>query len=176
MKIRTARRRMAVTAVLGAALGTTLAMVTLPASAAVSDGYISGTGSFRNDWSDETVQAGYFAQSNAACLWQKVLWAEGLLTNSEVDGDFGSKTIARTKTLQSRWHIPVTGKADKATFNRAGGRLSLVSGSIANGKRLVLEYRGAAQEFTVRRNESGRHAFHLDGSWKTAAYKQRTCN
>jgi hypothetical protein len=175
MTIRAARPRLAIAAVVGTALGATLAVGTLPASAAVSDGYVSGSGSFRNDWSDETVHANYYPRSNAACLWQKILWAEGLLTNSEVDGAFGSKTVARTRSLQSRWGIPATGKANNATFTKAAGRLAFVSGSIANGKRLELKYNGAAHDFTVRRNERGRHGFYLDGGWKAAAYKQRTC-
>ncbi|MER5551639.1 peptidoglycan-binding domain-containing protein [Streptomyces sp. NPDC002793] len=175
MAIRTAGPRLTAAAVLGAALGATLAVGTLPASAAASNGYVSGSGSFRNDWSDETVHAGYYPRSNAACLWQKVLWAEGLLTNSEVDGAFGSKTTARTRSLQSRWGIPVSGKADKSTFSKAAGRLTRTSGTTADGKRLELKYQGAAHHFTVRRNELGRHGFYLDGAWKTATYKQRTC-
>ncbi|MFF9804915.1 Tat pathway signal protein [Streptomyces coeruleorubidus] len=175
MTMRTARPRLSIAAVLGTALGATLAVGTLPASAAVSDGYVSGSGAFRNDWSDESVHAGYYPRSNAACLWQKVLWAEGLLTESEVDGAFGGETSFRTRTLQSRWGIPATGKADNYTFNHAAGRLSFASGSTADGKRLELTYKGAAHHFTVRRNEQGRHGFYLDGSWKAAAYKQRTC-
>lgn len=174
MTIRTAVPRAAVAVVVGT-LGATLALGTPPASAAVSDGYVSGSGAFRNDWSDETVHAGYYPRSNAACLWQKVLWAEGLLGNSEVDGSFGSKTRARTGQLQSRWGIPTSGKADKATFTEAAGRLRFASGSTADGKRLELTYRGAAHRFTVRRDERGRHGFHLDGGWKAASYKKRTC-
>ncbi|MCX2927055.1 peptidoglycan-binding domain-containing protein [Streptomyces sp. NEAU-W12] len=175
MTIRTARPRLAVAAVLGTTLGAVLAVGTLPASAAVSDGYVSGSGSFRNDWSDETVHADYYPRSNAACLWQKILWAEGLLADSEVDGAFGSRTVARTRSLQSRWGTPATGKADNFTFTRAAGRLAFVSGTIASGKRLELKYNGAAHDFTVRRDERGRHGSHLDGGWKAAAYKQRTC-
>ncbi|MFF5983226.1 peptidoglycan-binding protein [Streptomyces olindensis] len=175
MTMRTARPRLSIAAVLGATLGATLAVGTLPASAAVSDGYISGSDGFRNDWSDESVHAGSFAQSNAACLWQKVLWAEGLLANSEVDGAFGGKTTSRTRSLQSRWGIAVTGKADNPTFSHAAGRLSFSSGSTADGKRLELTYQGAAHHFTVRRDEHGRHGFYLDGGWKAATYKTRTC-
>ncbi|GHD11861.1 hypothetical protein GCM10010313_35470 [Streptomyces violarus] len=174
MTIRTARPRLAI-AVLGTALGATLAVGTLPASAAVSDGYVSGAGGYRDDWSDETVHANYFPRSNAACLWQKVLWAEGLLTNSEVDGAFGSKTAWQTGKLQSRWGIPTSKKADRNTFTKAAGRLKFVSGSTASGKRLELKYDGLVNDFTVRRNEHGRHGFYLDGGWKAAAYKLRTC-
>ncbi|MFF8014258.1 peptidoglycan-binding protein [Streptomyces sp. NPDC007929] len=175
MTIRTPRRRLTVVAVLGTALGAVLAMSTTPASAASSDGYISGSGGFRNDWSDEFVSSG--ARSNAVCMWQKILWAEGLLSNPEVDGVFGGKTVQRTRTLQSRWHVSPTGKADNTTFTAAAApaRLKYVSGSTGSGKRLVLKYDGFDHDFNLVRNERGRYEFHLDGAWKPGTYKKRTC-
>src|SRR5690606_29273737 len=72
------------------------------ASANVNDGYVSGSGAFGDDWDDEgTLGQGYPATySNATCLWQKVLYADGYLSTAQVDGVFGSTTWAATYNWQ----------------------------------------------------------------------------
>ncbi|MFE9023090.1 peptidoglycan-binding domain-containing protein [Streptomyces sp. NPDC007808] len=165
-------------AVMSAAVGATPALGASPASAAVSDGYVSGGGSFNNDWGDEgPVSTSAYSRSNAACLWQKILWAEGLLKESRISGNFSSETRVATKKLQSRWNITTTGKADPKTFNTAGkpGRLKYVSGSTASGRELTLKYQGGAHEFTVKRNDKGRYGFYADGAWRSAAYRSLSC-
>jgi hypothetical protein len=181
MTIRTSRPRLATAvtgAVMSATIGATLALGASPASASASSGYVSGGGHFQDDWGDEgTVSTSAYSTSNVACLWQKVLWAEGLYTESKINGHFSTETRISTQRLQSRWHISTTGKADQATFNTAAthGRLRFVSGSTANGKVLTLKYQGIAHHFTLHRNTDGRYVFYADGDWRSARYRGSSC-
>lgn len=96
------RKRFVPIAVAAAVLGGA-AVSTTPASANTSDGYISGTGDWTNDWSDEgPISASSYSYSNAAAGWQAILWADEYLTSTtEIDCRFGSTTTGATKQWQT---------------------------------------------------------------------------
>ncbi|QXE35780.1 peptidoglycan-binding protein [Streptomyces sp. GMY02] len=153
------------------ALGLNVAMTT-SASANINDGYISGSGAFADDWDDEgTLARGYpGTYSNATCLWQKVLYADGYLLNSEVDGVFGTTTEAATSNWQRARGLEPDGIVGKLTFAKAGDKLRDLTG---DGK--VETYDGSSVDITVVRNSSGRYEFSEGISTHVASYTSRTC-
>ncbi|MFD7684845.1 peptidoglycan-binding protein [Streptomyces sp. NPDC059781] len=154
------------------ALGLDISAAT-SASANINDGYVSGSGAFADDWDDEgTLAQGYpGTYSNATCLWQKVLYADGYLSTSEVDGVFGSTTHAATYTWQYDRGLEADGIVGKKTFTRAGNRLRDQTG---DGK--VDTYAGSRYDITVVRNSSGRYAFSEGAATHVASYTSRTCS
>ncbi|MCT2279363.1 peptidoglycan-binding protein [Micromonospora chalcea] len=95
------------------------------ASASASAGYISGVDAVTDDWGDEgTLSTTSYANSGAVGLWQKVLVADGLMSTVDVDCSFGPKTLAATKTWQSRNGLTADGKVGPATFGKADNRLT----------------------------------------------------
>ncbi|MET9558304.1 peptidoglycan-binding protein [Streptomyces sp. NPDC006645] len=178
MSIRKALTRLgagtaAVTVMLTLGLGTT------PASANVNDGYISGAGTLFDDWGDEgTVSRYSHASSNAACLWQQVLWAEGYGHNFEIDGIFGPTTESRTKSLQRRWGLADDGIVGKNTWSKAGENLGY--GQLVNdgpNRQYRMRYTGDSDDFVLYRGETGRHGFYelANENWRVAGYNSRTC-
>ncbi|MFC4145811.1 peptidoglycan-binding domain-containing protein [Micromonospora mangrovi] len=96
-----------------------------PAVASASAGYISGVDAVTDDWGDEgTLSTTSYANSAAVGLWQQVLVADGLMSNLDVDCSFGPKTLAATKTWQSRNNLDADGKVGPATFGKADNRLT----------------------------------------------------
>ncbi|AZM58938.1 MULTISPECIES: peptidoglycan-binding domain-containing protein [unclassified Streptomyces] len=142
------------------------------ASANVNDGYVSGSGAFGDDWDDEgTLGQGYPATySNATCLWQKVLYADGYLSTAQVDGVFGSTTWAATYNWQHDRNLEADGIVGKKTFTRAGDRLRDQTG---DGK--VDTYDGTKYDISVSRDSSGRYTFAQGGRNHVASYTKRTC-
>ncbi len=142
------------------------------ASANVNDGYISGSGAFGDDWDDEgTLGQGYPATySNATCLWQKVLYADGYLSTAQVDGVFGTTTDAATYNWQYDRGLEADGIVGKKTFTKAGNRLRDQTG---DGK--VDTYHGSRYDITVVRDSAGRYRFSEGGTTRIASYGDRTC-
>ncbi|WP_234046699.1 peptidoglycan-binding domain-containing protein [Streptomyces adelaidensis] len=190
MSLRTTTIRVA-TAVIGSLMAVTLAVSASPASASTSDGYISGGGDFTNDWGDEgTLSQSSYAKSNATCLWQQILWAEGAKEQngtafdaSDIDGDFGPNTDYATRNLQDRWPLRyVDGKVGNGTWGYADSKLSFYDYAYEyafGGK--ILSYSGAARSFYLVRAENGRYVFwegstNDNGNYRFAAYKSRTCS
>lgn len=180
------RTRRILTTFTGAALAGTLALSSTPASAKASDGWVRGYGAWSDDWADEGTLSGSSAGhgiSNATCLWQKILWAEGVhkgggkkFALSDVNGKFGSATKAATKNLQYRYDLGADGIVGPATFGRVDVNLSYSSGSTASGKKLYLTYLGAAHNFSIVRNADGKYTFKdRAGKWRQAGYNYRTC-
>lgn len=184
MNFRTSRGRLAAAAV-GAAVAGTLALGASPASASASSGYINGSGTHGNDWTDEgTLSSSSYAKSNATCLWQKILVAEGVdrgpgnprdFDGPDVDGDFGKMTAYASAQLQRRWGVAHDSKIGKATWTKANARLKYVSGSTAAGKTLKLKYAGSKGTFAVTRNTNGHYTFTQDGGSQLASYTKRGC-
>lgn len=190
MTFRSSRSRLA-TAVVTAAVVGALAISASPASASTSDGYISGGGDFTNDWGDEgTLSQSSYAKSNATCLWQQILWAEGAKEQngtaydaSDIDGDFGPNTDYATRNLQDRWPLRyVDGKVGNETWGYADSKLSFYDYAYEyafGGK--ILRYSGAVRSFYLVRAENGRYVFwegstNDNGNYRFAAYKSRTCS
>ncbi len=158
-----------------------------PASAALSDGYVRGYDTFVGDWGDEGELAHGLLKnnnSNAVCLWQKVLWAEGAtekdlsrFDESDIDGHFGANTEYATKSLQARWNLSMDGVVGKATFGRADDYLRFSSGSDDRGQVLNLVYRGRDWSFSVRRDSNGIYSFYDGGGTRrNAGYDYNTCD
>jgi hypothetical protein len=193
MNSRTARARLAAGAVAALTAGA-LAVSASPASAKFSDGYFRGYDKFSDDWDDEG-ELGYYDvggrvsdDSNAVCLWQKILWAEGArkihrapempkFKQSDVDGLFDWDSYYATQDLQKRWGLGVDGAAGKKTLGKADSNLTKTGGSTARGKKLELTYHGKEHKFSVVRNAEGKYSFRDgDDKWRIAGYDYRTCN
>ncbi|MEU0675828.1 peptidoglycan-binding domain-containing protein [Streptomyces sp. NPDC006172] len=163
----------------GAVGALTAAVLGLSASPAAASGtysgraYVYGGGAFAGDWSDEgIVSTGTNRQSNATCLWQKILWADGKLAASGIDGDFGTGTYNATREWQSTWNLQVDGSAGRNTWTEAGKWLRDIDGNGA-----VDTYIGLVRNFTLSRDSDGRYHFpDGNGSGRIAGYDYRTCS
>ncbi|MER7172887.1 peptidoglycan-binding domain-containing protein [Streptomyces mesophilus] len=179
------------TGVIGMLAAGALAVSTAPASANADDGYVRGYDAAKGDWGDEGTlgsHPGLHQESNATCLWQKILWAEGAyypgpnnthprFTASQVTGYFGWYTDRATVTLQARWGLDKDGVVGPATFSRAERQLTVTGGSDDRGEQLNFTYYGQAHSFSVIRNKEGQYAFRDgDDKWRAAGYNYRTCS
>ncbi|WP_372350801.1 peptidoglycan-binding protein [Streptomyces sp. KL116D] len=156
-----------------------------PASAKRSDGWVRGYDQYSDDWDDEgPMQFFPVNKSNAVCLWQKILYAEGALQadgtkfpESRVTGSFTTYTMQATKNLQKRWGLAVDGEVGPATFGRAADELIKRDGSTARGKTLYLDYMGDRYGLKIRRNTEGKYLFiDKSGTWRQAGYDYLTCS
>ncbi|MCQ4206467.1 peptidoglycan-binding domain-containing protein [Streptomyces longispororuber] len=173
MSVRTSLVALATCVVVGAtALGTS------PASANVSQGYIAGSGTIIDDWGDEGPlwSGSKYRTSNAAGLWQYVLWAEGATEQNgsaydyaDIDCDFGDNTTYATKKLQSRWGVDPDGAVGSQTFSIADDHLRGSTGRVT--------YFGKVRAVTFIRTSGGAYRFENPeagvGSnlWETANYQ-----
>ncbi|WP_322657125.1 peptidoglycan-binding domain-containing protein [Streptomyces justiciae] len=151
----------------------------------MSDGYVRGYDTYVGDWGDEGVLKLGGSNSNAVCLWQTVLWAEGAqeidgtsFDQADIDGIFGRNTELATSSMQGRWDLEyVDGIVGSTTFGRADDQLEYSSGSEDRGRTLFLTYDGRAYDFTVARNSEGKYRFKdRSGVWQYAGYNTWTCN
>lgn len=180
-------RARALAAVMGAAMVTTLGLGASPASAKISDGWVRGYDRFSDDWDDEGDIGRLLPapHSNAVCLWQRVLWAEGAyatgfdnerFTKSHIDGSFGFRTEYTTRDLQRRWGLTADGLVGGDTFGRANKHMYQTGGSAARGKTLYLRYEGTEYSFNVTRNTEGKYVFpDGNGDLRQAGYEYLTC-
>jgi hypothetical protein len=164
-----------------------MALSATPASAAMSDGYVRGYDTYVGDWGDEGPMAFGFDEhnnSNAVCLWQKILWAEGAretdnstFDQADIDGDFGPNTDHATRWLQAKWGLTIDGEVGGGTFGRADDNLRYHSGSSSRGQVLNLTYSGRDWGFSVRRDGNGIYSF-LDGTAtrRNAGYDYNSCD
>lgn len=179
------------TAVISSLAVATLALSASPASAKMSDGYVRGYDVFRGDWSDEGVFGFRLnSVSNAVCLWQAILWAEGAteengsaFDRSDIDGHFGTNTQYATKKLQVDWGLAdnfgeADGRVGGNTFGKADDYLVKSGGSEERGDTLFLTYNaGSGRLFDLYRNSSGIYWFEVvrdSGTWRGASYTSVT--
>jgi peptidoglycan hydrolase-like protein with peptidoglycan-binding domain len=166
----------------GALTAAILAVSTSPAAASGTYSgldYVYGSDGWVGDWSNEGVlSVNMHASSNATCMWQAILWADGKLASlSDVDGVFGNKTYNATRSWQSAERLTVDGVVGKATFGRAELRRIYRSGSYSAGQTVNFIYEGKVNWLSVKRDADGNYQF-WDGSagvWRKAGYNYRTC-
>ncbi|WP_406329558.1 peptidoglycan-binding protein [Streptomyces sp. NBC_00203] len=159
----------------GALAVATLVLSTTPAAASGTysgRAYVYGASTYTDDWNDEgIVSTGSNTTSNATCLWQKILWADGKLASSGIDGIFGSGTAAATKNWQSDWGLTADGSAGQNTWTEAGNWLDDLD---SDG--VVDSYVGTSHVISVSRDSDGRYAFYdAGGSKRLAGYDYETC-
>ena len=167
--MRTRTRAVALTT--AAAMLGVLALSAAPASASVSQGYIAGSGDWRDDWGDEgPFSASTRSYSNVVAMWQMILWADGYLTRSEVDCRFGPQTTAATKRWQSARGLVADGVVGARTLSRAATRLGVWE---SEG---WYYYDGATDYFQLGRRTDGRWDMSLgpDQEWKPLSYTSAT--
>ncbi|MFB7247304.1 hypothetical protein CW362_30490 [Streptomyces populi] len=169
-------------ATVGALTAAVLSMGTTPAAAAGDYSglpYVSGGGAYSDDWGDEGILSmSQHAQSNATCLWQKILWADGYIQEEGADGYFGDITKGYTQHWQAdRKGLTPDGAVGKATFGWADDqKIEYVSGSTADGQTLNLRYHGTYWSFPMVRDSYGHYQFQdYAGNWRAAGYDYRTC-
>ncbi|WP_460062366.1 peptidoglycan-binding domain-containing protein [Streptomyces sp. YKOK-I1] len=158
-----------------------MATVVLSADPAQASGtysgraYIYGGGDWVGDWGDEgDLSTGTNTYSNATCLWQTILSADGYLSVSDVDGIFGSKTKAATKLWQDWKNLDNDGVAGKNTFDKADDKLEYFD---SPDDTLRFYYNGKYWQPTIIREASGNYGFYdAAGTYRLAGYNYRTCS
>jgi hypothetical protein len=174
--IRHAKRARVTVGAVSALTVATLALSTSPASAnGTYSGlaYVQGSGTFTDDWGDEGIlSTSVNASSNATCLWQKILWADGKLIAADIDGVFGTNTVNATKVWQGAYGVPSDGVVGKATFGEADAHLE-----DSNGDGAVDTYHGSLYNISITRDSNNRYSFYdADGNTRLAGYNYRTCS
>lgn len=112
--------------------------------------FVDGDGALTDDWGDQYGELGNSlcngcADSNntdLVMMWQAILFAEGLLPKSGIDGQFGPRTESATRSWQDRYDIRIDGSVGNQTWTRADDMLEWVSSNI-------LHYEGRNQSGTV---------------------------
>jgi peptidoglycan hydrolase-like protein with peptidoglycan-binding domain len=159
-----------------------LGVAVTTAAPAVADGSYTGrstvwgSGTFSGDWDDEGVNnVSVNRVSNATCLWQMVLHADGYLDISDLDGIFGDRTHAATVRWQQARGLTGDGSAGRLSWAKAGDRL-VDTGDDTSGYRTGY-YRGTRLTPSLGRTPAGVHQFwDTDGGvYRTASYNTRTC-
>jgi hypothetical protein len=183
MSSRTHRTKLAACAI-GLLTAGTLALSASPASASGTYSglaYVYGAGTYVDDWSNEgDLSTGVNTSSNATCLWQKILWAEGAIESdgstfdaADIDGVFGANTKAATKWYQAQYGLPSDGVVGKDTFGNAG----VLGLRDYTGDGAVETYHGDRYDINVTRDSEGRYNFYDgDGNARLAGYNYRTCS
>ncbi|MEU2613598.1 peptidoglycan-binding domain-containing protein [Micromonospora sp. NPDC007271] len=142
-----------------------------PAQASAAQGVISGTGAVTDDFGDEATLSRYgqYRYSTAVALWQRVLVAEGFLTDSGVDCDFGPATEAATVKFQQRYGLTADGVVGTQTWSKADD--FLVNEYQTVGYELIA-YKSAkrVEEISFRRASSYYHTFLPGGRVWAMAY------
>ncbi len=184
--IRRTLRKAAAPAV-GAALALGLSVtIATPAAASGSysgRAYVYGSGGVSDDFDDEgVVNVSTHRSSSATCLWQTILWANGYLPSSGIDGIFGDQTDAATKNFQRDRGLAADGSAGRNSWTAAGNRISQQDNQ--NGW-LYVVFDGvtgsrspySSHDFVLQRSPDGNYRFYppQGGGPYWAAYNSLTC-
>ncbi|HVC73883.1 MAG TPA: peptidoglycan-binding domain-containing protein, partial [Mycobacteriales bacterium] len=147
------KRTLTVLSALAGLLVLLLSLGAVPASATEAQGFVGGGGVVTDDWGDEgTLSQTRNAVSGATVLWQRVLYADGLIGDADIDGDFGPHTAAATRTWQSRHSVGVDGVVGPQTFGAADGHLSLFKSFNKPGlEDLEIHYVGSVHTISMAR-------------------------
>jgi hypothetical protein len=174
------------TVIAAAAVTCALVVGATPASAKVSDGYVSGAYEFQDDFGDEgTLSTSSHSHTNATALWQWVLWAEGAkksngdpFLRADIDCWFGSTTKSATVSLQRTLKLEdIDGIVGTETFGAVDGNIEYVSTDYDSSTyRTKLRYRGDANAFFLYRSSSGVYSINIPNvGWKPASYTYASC-
>lgn len=114
-----------------AALVAVTTVVGFASTAQASTTAVDGGDALTDDWGDHYGELGNSlcngcGDSNGTDLvfmWQSILYAEGYLSKSGVDGYFGSGTESATKKWQARAGLSADGKVGSGTWGKADDRL-----------------------------------------------------
>lgn len=178
---RRALRRIAVPLTAAAVATGVAAALATPAAASNSyngRAYIYGAGSPKDDLNDEgAVNESTNTVSNVTCLWQSMLWVDGYLPKSGIDGSFGPQTYAATKKWQTAHGLASDGSAGKLTFKKAGARVTwkdypvdqFLYGTYANSKKTKV-----LQIYRVQ-DGGNWHFFGPDGYAESTSYDKNEC-
>lgn len=179
------RRALRTAAVPAVAAAMVFAVATPAAASGSYSGraYVYGSGTVPDDFDDEgVVSVSTHRSSNVTCLWQTILWANGYLPSSGIDGVFGDQTDAATRKFQLDKGITADGSAGRASWTKAGNRLAQHDNQ--NGWLFVV-YDGvrgsrsaySSHDFVLQRSPDGNYRFYppIDGGPYWAAYNSRTC-
>ena len=168
--------------IVGALTVATVALSTSPASASGTYSglaYVYGAGDWTDDWGDEGILSmATNTKSNATCLWQKILWADGYLPyTSDIDGDFGQTTAWATVNWQVRLKLEnIDGVVGKETFKAAMRINDPKYGLREENDGSVDRYVGFVHTLSVTRDSDGRYHFYDGhGAARIAGYAYRTC-
>ncbi|MGH1565146.1 peptidoglycan-binding domain-containing protein [Mumia sp. DW29H23] len=144
--------------------------------------YVYGAGTVTDDFGDEgVVSQATNRVSNATCLWQTILWANGYLPSSGIDGAFGAQTAAATEKYQRDKGLTADGSAGRNTWSKADSRLFQRDNQSGW---LYLTYEGLAgsrssystHQFVLQRSPDGNYRFYPpSGGPYWAGYNSRTC-
>lgn len=104
-------------------------------TAQASTTIVDGGGIVTDDWGDHAEELGNSLCNGCAdsqntdlvLMWQTILYAEGFLVKSAIDGYFGSGTTTATKKWQLRYNLTGDGKVGPATWRAADNRLGWVN-------------------------------------------------
>lgn len=93
--------------------------------------FVDGAGVLTNDFGDHANELGHSLCNGCSnsqgtdlvVMWQSILYAEGLLRKSDIDGYFGSRTATATKEWQGLFNLSKDGKVGPRTWDAADSRL-----------------------------------------------------
>lgn len=154
-----------------------VAVSTTPASADTSSGYISGSGDWTDDWFDEgPISTSSNSHSNAAAMWQAILWADGYLSStSQIDCAFGSGTASATVKWQHDHHVGADAIVGPNTLTEAGSHGAL-EGPADDSGYLNMTYYGyhgttaTGRNVGFTRNTDGKWGMWVDGDHHLLSY------
>lgn len=137
-------------AVFGATAGAGTAHADHNNGGAFGTSFVDGGDALTDDWGDHYGELGNSLCNGCAdsyntdlvMMWQAILFAEGFLAKSGIDGQFGPKTADATRLWQDRYGIGVDGRVGNQTWSKADDMLEWVSGNIVH-------YEGFNQSGTV---------------------------
>ncbi|GIM97324.1 peptidoglycan-binding domain-containing protein [Paractinoplanes toevensis] len=131
-----------------------------PAYANTAAGYISGAGVVTDDLNDEgTLSTSVNNFNGAVWLWQSILIADGFLSTSGRDCQFGAGTKAATKLWQAAHGLTgsdADGVVGPKTFTAAGKNWKLYSYD-EDDQIYTARYYGSKSSFPAERMLNGRY-------------------
>jgi hypothetical protein len=174
----------AVGAALAIGISLTIATPAVASGSYTGRAYVYGAGAVPDDFDDEgVVNVSTHRSSGATCLWQTMLWANGYLPSSGIDGIFGDQTDAATRNFQRDKGLSADGSAGRNSWTKAGNNLAQHDNQ--NGWLYVVYHGGtgsrsqySAHTFVLQRSPDGNYRFYPPQSndpYNWATYNSNSC-